>query len=204
MLAKTEPTSVMQPGAAAHGDGEPMLPMLEAGPAIEQVAFPRRSGAIAIIDQGVASASTFLASVIVGRACGSTELGIYSLAFTLMLLCFAVQDALVLAALTVFYHDRNGGRHHTRDEYLAITTRQQLLVSLALSGVLLIVGGGLLAFDRSHLGWTVVAVAGALPFILFREFARRAHCIRGELTSALRLDGVVSVIWMSLLVFLAW
>src|SRR3954462_10864139 len=120
-------------------DGEPIISMLETGPAIDEVAFPRRSGAIAIIDQGVASASTFLAAIIVGRACGSTELGIYSLAFTLVLLCFAVQDALVIAALTVFYHDRAGGRNHTRDEYLAITSRQQTLVSLALSGVLLIV-----------------------------------------------------------------
>jgi O-antigen/teichoic acid export membrane protein len=202
----TDTTANCEAPAAADSldDIEPVIAMLESGPAIEQVAFPRKSGAIAIVDQGVASASTFFASVIVGRSCGSTELGIYSLAFTLMLLCFAVQDALVIAALTVFYHDRAGGRHHTRDEYLAITSRQQLLISLALSGILLIVGVGLLAFDSSRLGGTVMAVAIALPFILFREFARRAHCIRGELVSALRLDGVVSVIWMSLLVILAW
>src|SRR3954453_15841810 len=202
----TDTTANCEPPTAADSlDAiEPVIAMLESGPAIEQVAFPRKSGAIAIVDQGVASASTFFASVIVGRSCGSTELGIYSLAFTLMLLCFAVQDALVIAALTVFYHDRTGGRHHSRDEHLAITSRQQLLVSLALSGILLLVGVSLLALGNTHLGWTVIAVAGALPFILFREFARRAHCIRGELMSALRLDGVVAVLWMSLMLILAW
>src|SRR3954471_24145288 len=186
MLSDSDANCAVQSAADLLGDGEPVIAMLESGPAVEQIAFPRMSGAIAIIDQGVASASTFIASVIVGRSCGSTELGIYSLAFTLMLLCFAVQDALVIAALTVFYHDRAGGRNHTRDEYLAITSRQQSLVSLALSGVLLIVGIGLITFNRPSLGWTVVAAAAALPFILFREFARRAHCIRGELVSALR------------------
>src|SRR4051812_21072275 len=204
MLSDSDANCAVQSAADPLGDGEPVIAMLESGPAVEQIAFPRMSGAIAIIDQGVASASTFIASVIVGRSCGSTELGIYSLAFTLMLLCFAVQDALVIAALTVFYHDRAGGRHHSRDEYLAITSRQQLLVSLALSGILLLVGVSLLALGNTHLGWTVIAVAGALPFILFREFARRAHCIRGELISALRLDGVVSVIWMGLMLILAW
>src|ERR1043165_1145601 len=104
MLSDRNSNCAVLGAAEALDDGEPVIAMLESGPAIEQVAFPRMSGAIAIIDQGVASASTFVASVIVGRTCGSTELGIYSLAFTLMLLCFAVQDALVIAALTVFYH----------------------------------------------------------------------------------------------------
>ena len=63
-----------------------------------------------------------------------------SLRGTLVLLCFAMQDALVIAALTVFYHDRAGATNHSKDEYLAITARQQLLISLMLSGVLLVVG----------------------------------------------------------------
>src|SRR5690349_4374709 len=109
MLTNTEANCVMPTAADALDEGAPVIAMLESGPAIEQIAFPRMSGAIAIVDQGVASASTFLASVILGRSCGLSELGIYSLAFTLMLLCFAVQDALVIAALTVFYHDRAGG-----------------------------------------------------------------------------------------------
>src|SRR3954451_9669384 len=147
----TDTTANREAPAAAESldDIEPMIGMLEPGPAIEQVAFPRMSGAIAIVDQGVASAATFFASVIVGRSCGSTELGIYSLAFTLMLLCFAVQDALVIPALTVFYHDRAGGRHHAREVSLAITSRQQLLVSLALSGILLLVGVSLLALGNT-------------------------------------------------------
>jgi O-antigen/teichoic acid export membrane protein len=196
--------SAVERAADAFADGEPVLAMLDSGPAIDPISFPRKSGVIAIIDQGVASGATFFSSVIVGRCCGSTELGIYSLAFTLVLLCFAMQDALVIAALTVFYHDRPAGANHTKDEYLAISARQQLLLSLILGGVLLIVGTMLLLFARPQLGWTVIAAAGALPFILFREFARRAHCIRGELAGALRLDVVVSAIWVTLLICLAW
>jgi len=204
MPTDTTANSLVERAADEFANGEPILAILDSGPAIEPISFPRMSGVIAIVDQGVASASTFFASVIVGRCCGSTDLGIYSLAFTLVLLCFATQDALVIAALTVFYHDRAGGSKHTKDEYLAITARQQLLLSLILSAVLLIVGAILMAFAGPRLGWTVIAAAGALPFILFREFARRAHCIRGELAIALRLDIVVSAIWITLLVCLAW
>jgi len=81
----------MERSAESFDADELGLAGLDCDPAMEQISFSRMSGVIAIVDQGVASAATFFASVIVGRCCGSTELGIYSLAFTLVLLCYALQ-----------------------------------------------------------------------------------------------------------------
>jgi O-antigen/teichoic acid export membrane protein len=205
MLTTNKVNRAIERAADGSDEADGTLALLDCCAPIERISFSRLSGVIAIVDQGVASAATFFASVIVGRCCGATDLGIYSLAFTLVLFCFAVQEALVLAAFTVFYHESGGATKQNRDEYLAITSRQQLLLSLILGSVLLVVGVSVMTLGGSpHLGWTIIAAACAMPFILFREFARRAHCIRGELISALRLDCVVSTVWVISLIFLAW
>ena len=61
-----------------------------------------RSGTLALIDQGLVSASRFVTTVLVGRAAGDAGLGAYSLGFTLLMLLTCVQDSLLSVPFTVF------------------------------------------------------------------------------------------------------
>src|SRR5687768_6796463 len=57
---------------------------------------------LALVDQAVISATSFVATLLVGRAGGPDELGVYSLGFTILLVAHCLQDALVGGPYTVF------------------------------------------------------------------------------------------------------
>src|SRR4051812_18808818 len=57
---------------------------------------------LSLADQAAVSGTNFLATLLIARACGSpAELGLYTLAFTLVVLCVSAQDAVVITPFTV-------------------------------------------------------------------------------------------------------
>ena len=56
---------------------------------------------LSIGDQCLVSGTNFLTLVIVGRSCGLQELGVYSLAFTVVVILMALQESLLIAPYTV-------------------------------------------------------------------------------------------------------
>jgi hypothetical protein len=64
------------------------------GAGIDLISHPTsRKGLLSLIDQMIVSLSNFLSGVIVGRACGAEEFGLYSLGFSLLLCAAHVQGA---------------------------------------------------------------------------------------------------------------
>ena len=67
-----------------------------------------------MVDQGVVSAARFVTNVVIGRACGKEELGLYALGFSVLLLVVCAQESLVTTPYTVFGNRLRGRRRAVR------------------------------------------------------------------------------------------
>jgi O-antigen/teichoic acid export membrane protein len=132
------------------------------------VALP---GIIALFDQGVVSITNFATAVMIGRACGKAELGVYSLAWTLITVATGIISTLISAPYTVFGPQLGRSR---RRLYLGSMLVHQLLLSVLFALVICIVAvegrwQGWLSSSISNVGTITAAV---IVFISFREFVR--------------------------------
>ena len=160
-----------------------------------------RKGTITILDQAVASASNFAASVIIGRACSKTELGFYMLGFTIMLFANGVQQSLILSPYTVFSARRN-------DHELRLYTGSSLMFHVGLcvlTTLCLVIAAAVLAFisGSERLGAILWVLSAVMPLILLREFARQVSFGRLEAGLALLLDCCVFLVQFGGLLLLA-
>src|ERR1041385_836731 len=60
--------------------------------------------ALAVFDQLLVSGTSFIAAVLIGRFAGSAELGVYSIAISLLASMLALQNALVLLPYSIQQH----------------------------------------------------------------------------------------------------
>src|SRR6185503_4571137 len=84
---------------------------------------------VSIGDQCLVSGTNFLTLVVMGRACGMYELGVYSLAFTAVVTLMALQESLLIAPYTVINTRFRSAER--RSAYCAATLVQQLLFGSA-------------------------------------------------------------------------
>ncbi len=130
-----------------------------------------RQGLLVLGDQSLRSASTFLSALLVGRACGKVEFGVYTLLLTLLVTAEAFQSALVNTPFVVQSPSTTG---RDKEVYLGNAVLIQLLVA-GITAVLLL--GLLWAFPLSGLGelspWVLPAFVAAYFGVLFREFFRQ-------------------------------
>src|SRR5207302_10185209 len=61
-----------------------------------------RREVLAVLDQAVVSGASFLTTILIGRAAGPEQLGLYVLGFTWAVLIVSVQESLIAAPYTVF------------------------------------------------------------------------------------------------------
>ena len=151
-----------------------------------------RNAILGLFDQAVVSGTNFVTTVMIGRFCGASELGIYSLGFTLVLLIICIQRSLVTTPYTVY-----GIRlqRQMRAQYAGTV----LLLSALLSGVAMVClasTGALLMTGVGPVGLAPVIwmLAGVIPFLLLREFCRRLALAHLRMRTVLVLDTVVAVI----------
>jgi len=161
-----------------------------------------RIGIITISSQAVNSATNFLTGVIIGRACGKEQFGLYMLGFSIVLFVMNVQNSLISTPYMV-YSPRLSASGHTR--YAGSTLINQLgLSALAMLGLAL--GGGLISLgigpqELEPVMWALVTV---IAFIMLREYARRV-CFAGlRMATALLVDMCVAVVQVSGLLLLAY
>ncbi|MCA9202830.1 MAG: hypothetical protein KDA59_07285 [Planctomycetales bacterium] len=132
--------------------------------------------AAVMLDQAFVSGVSFLTSVAVERATGSAGLGLYTLAFTLVVWSASCQDALLTGPYLIFGTSMNERRRRRYAGHVAVQfAAYALLLSVAIAAVAIVLLGGWIpaAEDRVALGSLLAALAIALPFLLLREFARR-------------------------------
>jgi O-antigen/teichoic acid export membrane protein len=159
-----------------------------------------QSGMYSIFDQAVVSGANFLTTLIIARACSQEELGVYSLAWTVVLFLAAVQGNLITVPYTIYCH-RGSGK--ALAEYAGSTLSHQLLTSLAAMACFL----GLEAMLWQDVGperlrpaaWVLV---GVIPFILLRDYARRFTFAHLALVTAITIDVVAAVLQIGTLLVL--
>lgn len=156
---------------------------------------------LAVLDQIVVSGTSFTTTVLIGRAAGAAELGVYAIAVSLFTSLLAVQDSLVLMPFVI--QQRRAGRD-AQAHAGAIFTLSVGLALLAATATTLVAGGFAFAGANAALLTLSWAIAAVLPFILAREFARRFAFARLHMFPALAIDAAVSAIQLGGLGALAW
>jgi O-antigen/teichoic acid export membrane protein len=154
-------------------------------------------GGLTILDQGLASGSTFLLGILLARWLPSDQYGAYALALAIYVLMHAFYQALVLEPMAVFggsvYHDQ-------LRPYLGTLFRVHILAGLGIFAILgfsaevtRVVGKG------DGLAGALAALALACPFFLLFSLARRAFYLKtspgtaacgAAVFSALTLGGI--------------
>jgi O-antigen/teichoic acid export membrane protein len=161
-----------------------------------------RKGVWALVDQAVKSGSNFLTAVVIGRFCGLDQLGVYALAFALLVFLAVVQESLIWTPYIVYSPRLN------RDDQPAYAGTALLIQALfTLAGMLLLAAtGGVLSLGIGPPGlapvvWVLVATA---PFYLLREFVRRLLLARLDVATVLGIDILVAAIQLGGFVALYW
>jgi len=145
--------------------------------------------ALALADQAVVSGTSFLTTVLVGRWVEPSALGAYSIAISLLFSLWCVQESLISFPYTVQRHHAHGMPAEYAGSSLAHNCQLSVLAAVALAI-------GAVALSAGHAVPDLVAaiwvLAGVVPFVLLREFARRFAFAHMRLGQALRLDLAVS------------
>lgn len=156
---------------------------------------------LALFDQGIVSAMSLIASVIVGRYCGADGLGIYSLAISIIVLFIGLQTAIVSAPYTVFRTRIDA----VDEKSFAGSSMVSSVIVISLGTLLLLVGFGVFYIFKfiPSLDFVILTLAALVPFLLMREFVRRYAFAHLNMGSAVVLDTSVAVIQVSSLLLLA-
>lgn len=128
-------------------------------------------GAIAVFDQAVVSGTNFATIVMVERLGSQESLGVYYLAFTIVVLARGVQGQLVSAPYGVLVHRRS--RQDDLAEYAgSLLVHHLLLAATCVVGLLLLLGVLSVVGGPAGLTSVVWILLVATPLILLRDFVR--------------------------------
>lgn len=151
-----------------------------------------RLGMASIFDQAVVSATNFATTLIIARLCTKADVGVYYLAWTLVLFIVAAQGNLISVPYTIYCRRREG---RSLASYSGSMLVHQLFTSalamLCLWGLTIFFSLGFGPQAMRSLGWVLICAA---PFILLREYARRFLFAHLKLTAAVVMDVSVSCI----------
>ena len=153
------------------------------------------------LDQAIVSAVSFVTLIMLGRWTDPSMLGAFAIACSVLTLLAASQDALITRPYAIKLHDPIGTAGEHAFHSLA------LCLVLAMAGTL-VIGTGALAFAVSETervsAQMTGMLAGVIPFILVREFARRFAFAHLRTFQALLLDVAVAVVNFALLGYFGW
>ena len=160
----------------------------------------KRKTALSMFDQAVISGAGFATSIIIGRFGSKEQLGVYFLAFTVILIARGVQAELVTAPYTIFLQRFRKTRAAL---YSGSILMHQLVVLVAAGLLSLIVAVGYSA-SRGVDGYapTFWVLTVASPVLLFREFVRQYCFSRMDVVSATILDVLATATQLTGLYFL--
>jgi O-antigen/teichoic acid export membrane protein len=163
--------------------------------------FVTSAAALAVIDQGVVSGTSFLTTVVIGRFGSQEELGAYYLALSIAFFVFTSLNRTVIAPYTIYCGRRTG---RDADVYAgSILTHYLVLTALGSVGVLSAAVLTAMRTGPGTLETALWALLGALPLLLLRQFARDFDYAHLQLRRATALDVFVAVIQLGGLACLA-
>ena len=140
-----------------------------------------REGYLAAVDQGVISASNFLATIILARNVTPTELGVYGVGFVALRLVRSFQEGLVVQPLNVFGAGMDADSFR---RYATSSTLIQVLLAIIFS-LAAALGGWLLTITGNDTaGPALFALWFAFLWWQLQEHIRRMLYTRGLLSAA--------------------
>ncbi len=158
-------------------------------------------GTMALVDQAVFSGTSFLTTIIVGRASTRHELGTYSLGFTIILGILCVQESLISLPYIIYGNRLQGTR---RAEYAgSVLIHYGLLSALAIVGLAITALALSLGVGPPDLPAVIAAIACVIPWILLRQFGRRFAFAHLHIVRALAIDVAVAALQIGGLCYLA-
>jgi O-antigen/teichoic acid export membrane protein len=159
-----------------------------------------RMGMFSLFDQALVSGTGFLTTLILARTCSQDELGVYSLALTIVVFLTALQGNLITVPYTMYCHRHSG---EVLAEYAGSTLVHQLITSLAAMacffGLDVALSFGIGPAGVRPAAWVLL---GVIPFLLLREYARRFTLAHLALATAIAIDVVVAVLQIGSLLVL--
>jgi O-antigen/teichoic acid export membrane protein len=155
---------------------------------------------LALADQAVVSATNFLALIMLGRWSDTSQLGAYVLGYSILALLLATQASLITRPYAIRLYQPEGSPAEHAFSALALST---ILSATAVLGMSALAAAlyATPAHDKAEIVW---ALAGATPFVLLREFARKSSFAHFRLARVLLLDLAVALLNIGLLGWLAW
>ena len=151
-------------------------------------------GSLAILGQCFYTGTNFLTAVLVGRWGGAVDLGEYSLAFSIAMILYALQRAILIAPFVVI---KNKLDDTTRKRVRGSIVLSTLLIAAASLVVLLAAGYSLKLTIAFALAFTLVAG-------LLRELVRQLAIAELSFVRSLVIDFAASAIQLSLIVAAAF
>src|SRR5262249_27271719 len=146
---------------------------------------------LALADQAVVSATSFLTTVMIGRWTDPGQLGAFAIAFSVLASLFTIQRSLITLPYSI-------QRHRplvAPQEYAGSALAQSCLMSGLVVACLAAAAIAALAYGAAPeliaMTWALAAVA---PFALLREFCRRFSFAHFHVGRALALDSTVAVL----------
>lgn len=160
-----------------------------------------RQGVLALVDQCLASATTFLTMTILARSCTQDEVGIFSLCFSMVLFACMIQERTLSAPYLMFAHQRRGEAAAT---LLGSTLVHQSILAVAVVVVEWGYFGYLLETEGfSTMAASVLALTLVTLPVMLRDFVRSVSFAHLRMSGAILVDGVVSVLQLGTLAALA-
>ena len=151
---------------------------------------------LALADQAVVSATSFLTTVLVGRYTDPSQLGAYAIGNSVLASLFTVQGSLITLPYSIQRHRPLG----TPAEHAGSSLAQGGLLSAGATLLLALTALGLFADgaapEVTAMAWALAAV---MPFGLLREFGRRFAFTHLQMVQVLALDAAVGMIQLSIL-----
>lgn len=158
-------------------------------------------GAISLVDQAVVSGTSFLTTVIVGRTCGADGLGMYALAFTVVVLISCGQESLISTPYAVY---RARVEPHARAAYAgSVLLHFGLLAAIASLGFAAAAAAMQWLPEHGEAATMLWVLAGVMPLILLRELVRRLGFAHLGFAAVLAADATVAAVQLSGLALLA-
>jgi len=156
---------------------------------------------LALTDQGVVSATSFLMSLLIGRFAGAGQLGLYAVGVTVFATVFTIHGALISVPYTIQRHRPLATPGEHAGGALALCWMLSILtaVSLVMLALGLMASGARLEFSTA-----ILAFAAAIPFAVSRDFLRRFVFAHLEIANALRLDFNVAAVQLLIVAWFAY
>jgi O-antigen/teichoic acid export membrane protein len=133
-----------------------------------------KRGGFAVLDQGLFSGANFLANILLARWLSVEEYGVFTLAFSMLLLLAAFHTAILTEPMLVFGASRYAGRFNV---YLGLLLYGHFAVVFVIA---LIIGAVALVFwqlSSLQLARSLTGLAIVSPFLLLTWLARRAFYV---------------------------